>query len=120
MDEAKRKAIAGAKYPVPGLAFDQLGGVTLDAIPFAQCSSAEQLKVSVAIGIALNPSLRVLLIRDGSLLDAESLTMVRDMAQKAEAQVWLEAVTTDAGKCQVIIEDGMIAEPAAQPAKDAA
>jgi len=108
IDGKKRKAIMEAKFPIDGLSFDTAGGVSLNGIPFEQTSSADQLKVSVAIGIALNPKLRVLLIRDGSLLDDESLKVLIEMAAKADAQVWLERVGTDAAT-SVVIEDGQIA-----------
>src|SRR5690606_29737088 len=67
-NEAKAKAIAAASLPVPGLAFGD-GTVTLAGVPFDQASDAEQLRASVAIAMALNPRLRVLRVRDGSLLD---------------------------------------------------
>lgn len=108
MDSDKKRKTTAAKYPVPGLLFDTAGGVTLDGIPFEQCSSAEQLRVSVAIGIALNPKLKVLLIRDGSLLDDASMVLLMDMAKTADAQVWMERVGTDAST-SVIIEDGSVA-----------
>lgn len=107
LESAKRKATTEAKYPVVGLLFDTAGGIVLDGIPFNQCSSAEQLKVSVAIGFALNPKLRVLLIRDGSLLDDDSMTTLCAMAKEAQAQVWVERVGTDA-QTSVVIEDGHI------------
>jgi len=81
-------------------------GVTLDGVPFEQASSAEQLRCSVAMGLALNPKLRVLLIRDGSLLDEDSLRMVAEMADAQGAQVWLERVGD--GVAGVLIEDGEV------------
>lgn len=110
LDSKKRQLTTEARYPVDGLLFDTAGGVTLGGIPFQQCSSAEQLRVSVAIGIALNPKLRVLLIRDGSLLDEDSLKLLSELAAKADAQVWLERVGTDAAT-SVVIEDGAVLEP---------
>lgn len=107
LDGAKRKAAMDAKYPVDGLEFDTAGGVTFNGIPFDQCSSAEQLKVSVAIGIALNPTLRVLLIRDGSLLDDDSMKVLAKMAEDSKVQVWLERVSVDA-TTSVVIEDGHV------------
>lgn len=109
IDAEKQKAITGAKYPIPGLSFDTTGNVLFNGIPFSQASSAEQTKVSIAIGLALNPKLRVLLIRDGSLLDEDSLAMVADIAAKADAQVWMERVSTG-GEVSVVIEDGMVAK----------
>jgi len=116
MDRIKRDKINNAKYPIPGLAFDTAGGVVLSGIPFDQCSSAEQLRVSVAIGMALNPKLRILLIRDGSLLDADSMKLLAEMADKNDAQVWIERVGTE-GDISVIIEDGSIVPQVESEAK---
>jgi hypothetical protein len=121
MDSDKRAATTNAKYPVPGLLFDASGGITLNGIPFEQCSAAEQLKVSIAVGFALNPKLRVLLVRDGSLLDEDSMNVLIAMAKEADAQVWIERVETDA-HTSVVIEDGHVqgVEPAPEtPAPEA-
>lgn len=107
IDVRKKAALETAKFPVPGLSFDE-GGVLFNGIPFSQASSAEKLKVSMAMGIALNPKLRVVLIRDASLLDAESLKIVADMAAKTDSQVWLERVA-DGDPVGFVIEDGMVA-----------
>lgn len=62
-----------------------------------------------------NPKLKVVLIRDGSLLDENSLRTVGEMAEAAGAQVWLETVGKDGEG--IIIEDGTRLEPAEkQPA----
>lgn len=102
----KDELLASAKFPIKGLAIDE-DGVTFEDIPFSQCSSSQQIKISVAMGLAMNPKLRVLLIREGSLLDEKNLAMVAKMAEKADAQIWLERVSK--GKeCSVIIEDGSV------------
>lgn len=111
--KARAERIASAKLPVEGLGFGDTG-ITLGGLPFEQASSAEQLRVSLAMGLALNPKLRVLLIRDGSLLDAKSLAMVGEMAAKANAQVWVETVATDS-KVGIVIEDGQVAGAAPAP-----
>lgn len=106
IDKRKDREMAKASFPVDGLGFDE-NGVTLNGIPFGQSSSAEALRVSVAMGIAMNPDLKVLLIRDGSLLDKESLGMVAEMANRSGHQIWIERVGTG-DECQVIIEDGNV------------
>lgn len=83
------------------------GVVLYQDIPLDQCSSAERLRVSVSIGLAMNPKLKVLLIRDGSLLDEDNLQMIATMAEKADAQVWIERVG-DGEECSVVIEDGQV------------
>jgi hypothetical protein len=91
---------------VPGLALGE-SGPTFNGVPLSQASGAERLRVSVAIGLALNPRLRVLLVRDASLLDENSLRLVAEMAQDAGAQVWLERVG-DGDPGAVIIADGQV------------
>jgi len=107
IDNRKTTTLASAKFPIPGLSFNDDNIVTYQGLPFDQASSAEQLRVSVAMGIAMNPKLRVLLIRDGSLLDEENLQAIAQMAEAADAQIWLERVG-DGTECQVIIEDGHV------------
>lgn len=104
--DKKDKLLAKAKFPIKGLAIDE-DGVTFQDIPFVQCSSAQRIRVSVAIGLAMNPKLRILLIREGSLLDQKNLAVIAKMAEKSDAQIWIERVSK--GKeCQVIIQDGEI------------
>lgn len=106
LDEQKAQAMAEAKFPVPGLGFDEQG-ITFNGLPFSEASSAEQLRVSVAMGLAMNPTLKVLLIRDGSLLDQDNLRMVAEMAAEADAQVWVERVG-EGEEVSVVIEDGAV------------
>ena len=84
-------------------------GVTFNGLPIEQASSAEQTRVAVAIGLAANPELPVVLIRDGSLLDEDSLAAVAKQAAERGAQVWIERVG-DGKECSVIIEDGEVVE----------
>jgi len=99
-------AIAGAAMPIDGLSFGA-GEVLYRELPFAQASSAEQLRVSVAIAMAANPTLRVLRIKDGSLLDENGLQMLANMASAADFQIWIEQVDTT-GKVGVVMEDGQV------------
>lgn len=108
IDRVKGEMLAEAKFPVAGLSFND-DGVLLNGLPFDQASGAEQLRTSVAMGLALNPQLKVLLVRDGSLLDENSMAILKEMAEKSEAQVWLERVGEGA-ECSVVIEDGMVKE----------
>ncbi len=111
IDAEKHQAITLAAFPVPGLSIAD-NRVTFGGVPFDQASSAEQLRASVAIGLAMNPKLKVLLIRDGSLLDEDGLKLVGELAAAAEAQVWIERVSKGA-EVSVLIEDGsVVATPA--------
>ena len=106
VSDKKAELLSRAKFPIKGLVIDD-EGVTFENIPFIQCSAAQRIRVSVAIGLAMNPKLRVLLIREGSMLDSKNLEMVAKMAEKADAQIWVERVSK--GKeCQIIMEDGSV------------
>ncbi len=107
--DQKDKLLAKTKFPIKGLEIGD-DGVTFKGVPLVQCSSSQSIKISVAIGLAMNPKLKVLLIREGSLLDSKNLAMIAKMADKAGAQIWVERVSK--GKeCQIIIQDGMVLEP---------
>ena len=106
LEADKRKIIEEAKMPIPHLGLSD-DGVTYKKIPLDQCSSAEQLRVSVALAMAANPRLRVLRIQDGSLLDADSMTNIEEMAIAGDYQIWVERLQLS-GKVGVIIEDGMV------------
>ena len=107
LDQQKADALAKATFPVDGLGFDEQG-VTYNGVPLAQASSAEQIRVSLAMGMALNPKLKVLMIKDGSLLDADSMAAIREQVAEHGHQLWLERVG-DADKGAVVIEDGAVA-----------
>lgn len=108
LDVQKEEMLAAAAFPVPGLSVTD-DAVTFNGMPLEQASSSEQLRISVAIGLALNPKLKVLLIRNGNMLDADSLKILSDMATAADSQCWLEWVTANGGEVAVMIEDGHLA-----------
>lgn len=107
IDGEKQQQLANAAFPVPGLAFSD-DGLTFDGLPFDQASYAQQLRVAVAMGLALNPKLKVLLIKHGNALDSTSLQLLADLAQSAGAQVWIERVAESADGVSVFIEDGAV------------
>lgn len=120
MDERSQQiadAIARAKMPVPGLSFGD-GEVLLNGLPLDQASAAEQLRLSTAIGMASAPKLRVMLVRDGSLLDDEGERILSELAAENDFQLWVEAVDTS-GKVGIVLEAGEVVsidgEPAPEP-----
>lgn len=99
-------AIQNAKFPIGGLGLSE-EGVTFHGIPFVQCSSAERLQVGIAMVIAANPQIRVVRIQDGSLLDSESMQVIKDMGEAYDIQFWIEAVN-ETGKIGIVMEDGNV------------
>jgi DNA repair exonuclease SbcCD ATPase subunit len=111
LDAKKAADLAAAKMPIAGLGWDE-EGVTFNGFPYNQLSTAEQLKVSMAIAMASNPKLKLILIRDGSLLDKDSLAVIKEMIQEQKDggedwQIFIESVD-DSGKVGIYIEDGEV------------
>ena len=106
-ESIRAKALLESKMPINGLTLGDKEVLYRD-IPFDQLSAAEQLRVSVAIAMAANPKLKVIRIKDGSLLDDASLKIIQEMAAEREYQVWCETVNTT-GKVGIVMEDGEVA-----------
>lgn len=121
-DKVREKALAEAEMPIEGLGFatfEEDGDllVSYQGEPFSQASGAQQLRVSMALAMAANPKLRVMTIKDGSLLDANGLALVRELAKAGDYQVWLEGVGD--GGVGIIMEGGKVrgaADPEPIPA----
>lgn len=120
-DHERQRLLKEAPYPYPGLEYAE-EGVTLNGLPFEQASQAERLRASVAIALAQNPQLAVMLVRDGSLLDSESMADLAAIAAERGAQVWVEVVAERSedgdypAGLALVIEDGeqVLAAGAAQ------
>ena len=98
------QAISSAPIPVDGLSISN-GEVQLDGVPFSQASDAQQLQASIGIAMALNPSLKVIRVRDGSLLDDDAMKILADMADSADYQIWIERVD-NSGEVGFVLQDG--------------
>jgi len=114
LDEEKAAAIRKAELPVAGLGFTE-DGLSLNDIPFNQASASEKLRTSVAMGMAANPGLRVMLIDQGSELDPANMGLLAEMAEEAEAQIWMCRVS-EGEECTVIMENGQVKGAAAAAA----
>ncbi len=104
-DVEKRRMLREAKFPIDGLGFS-LEGLTFKDLPFPeQASQAEQIRVVMAIAFALNPKLKLALIRNASLVDAAGLALIAELTTKAGGQVVLERVAEQPG-AGFYIQDG--------------
>ena len=109
--EERVTLIQAANIPVPGLTFDE-DGLLYNDIPLSQCSDGEKLMVSMGISMALNPTVRVLLIKDGSLLDGKNRAILDKLCKDKGFQLWMESVASKdeydaAGKVGIWIEEGI-------------
>lgn len=106
MEIAKANAIKKASFPITGLSFSD-EGVTFDNLPISQASTSQKIKISMSIAMALNPKLRVILIKDGDKLDKDNFALIQDIVKDKDYQLWIEKVD-DSGELGIVIEDGEI------------
>lgn len=87
----RQRRLSAAQMPLDGLSV-AAGVVTYRDLPLSQASEAETYRVAAAIGMALNPALRLLLVRNGSLMDQRTLRSLAEQAAECGYQVLVERV----------------------------
>lgn len=107
-EEEKRQAIANAKMPLDGLSVGEKQ-VLYNGIPVKQLGEARQILLGVAIGIARDPALRLVLIPHGEALDEDALAELERMAEEKDFYVWMAKVDSS-GKVGIYLEDGLVKE----------
>ncbi|MFZ5586115.1 MAG: AAA family ATPase [Thermodesulfobacteriota bacterium] len=120
----RAETFAAAELPLPGLKFSADGGELIyNGTPFSQLSSAERYRVSAAIGMASlppvtsdRPALRLMMIKDGSLLDGDSFQALTALAQEYGCQLLVETVGEGHGDA-IMIEEGEVVSLAEWRAK---
>lgn len=109
LDQERTALLTAATFPLPDLSIEDVGGqscVTYRGIPLADCSSSEKLRISLNLAVASNPTVRVVLIREGSLLDDEAMAALEAFAVEKEVQVWVEIVGSGQEEGAFLIESG--------------
>ncbi|MBF4574707.1 ATP-binding protein [Frondihabitans sp. VKM Ac-2883] len=83
-------------------------GLLLNGVPYSQASGAESVIAAAEVAAAGNPELRLILIRDASLLDSTSRQKLATWAEDKGLRVVMEVVDENA-ETGVIITDGAVA-----------
>lgn len=107
LDQDKATQVASAKFPIPDLSLSD-EAVMYKGDQFDRLSTGQQIRVSTAIGMALNPKLKVIFIREGSLLDNGNLKDIIAQAKDKDYQVWIERCD-ESGQVGFFIESGEVA-----------
>ena len=110
IDKEKATEIANADWPVPGMEFTE-DGVLLDGLPFAQASTSQRIMASVKVGMALNPTLRLMVCSNGSELGCDTLDELERILKENDFQMCVELVCRskeDRDRCAVIISNGTV------------
>jgi len=100
--------IANANLPFNGIEFDKNLGVVIKRIPFSEHSTAEKISIMAKIYAKQNPLLKVIYIKDGSLLDNETMKEIVEDQELGDYQFLIELVGETENS--IIIREGVIVE----------
>jgi len=114
IDAQKDHALANAAFPIEGLGVND-EHVLFHGIPLSQISDGEAMKVSTVISMALNPSLKVVFLRQATLLDGSQLKAVLDLCKERDYQPFVELVADGPGETGFYIEDGSVVGNQVEP-----
>lgn len=89
----KKGIFAASPLPVKGLTFDD-EGIYFKGLPFVegQHPTSTIMLIGARIGMALNPNLKMLVIKDGSLLDKKTLKWLVGQCEEENYQLFIEKV----------------------------
>jgi len=80
------------KLPIRGLEVSEDGELVVGGVVFPQLSTSQRLRVACALARMGQPELRLLRIKDGSVLDLASRRYLDELAREHDLQVWVEDV----------------------------
>lgn len=93
IDKNKEDMISNSKLPVAGLTFTDesplYNGLPLED---GQINKAKLIEIGARIGMAMNPTLRIIFVNDASLLDKNSLKALIELCESEGYQLFLEIV----------------------------
>lgn len=108
IDEQKADAIKNANLPLDGLELTD-DGVMMSGTFFSQLSTAEQIRVSTLVAMSQNPALKIIMIREGALMNSDNLAAVAALAAERDYQLWIEKFQEAPSSTGLHIIEGAIA-----------
>jgi predicted ATP-dependent endonuclease of OLD family len=108
--EAEKKDVFSKNpLPVKDLSFDD-DTITYKGLPLndKQINTASLIGIGCRIGMAMNPKLRLMVIKDGSLLDKKILKHILTICDKEGYQLLIEMVDQDGGDLSVEFTEDFI------------
>ena len=113
--KSRTELLNGADLPLPGLGVED-GALTYNGRHWTDMSGSDQLRVATAIVRKLNPDCGFVLLDKLEQMDLRTLQEFGAWLQQEGLQAIATRVSTGS-ECQIIIEDGRVADeqPAAEP-----
>jgi energy-coupling factor transporter ATP-binding protein EcfA2 len=108
IDAEKAAAVQNAALPIDGLELTD-DGVMMGGNFFSQLSTAEQIRISTLVAMSQNPELKIILIREGALINSANMAMLAEMAAADGYQVWVEKFMEQPSDEGLHIIDGAVA-----------
>src|SRR5690606_38291441 len=105
-ENAKRAAVAKAHLPVDELGFAD-DHITLNGFPLEEASTAELCDACTAIAMALNPTLKIIVIRNGNDLDHDMRARIA-LRRSGEVHRVFMACTEEGSSERMTLETGIV------------
>ncbi len=110
LEKVKLMSKANIEGIIPGLNLDG-GVIRYNNVALSECSTAERIKVSFAIGVASNYKLRTIFIKDGNSLDNKNMKLIKELAKEKDYNIMIELINdcpNEKGTMKIVIEAGEI------------
>jgi recombinational DNA repair ATPase RecF len=108
IEAKKAKMLESADFGIPDL-FVNDDGVIFEGQPLEQQSSARTIEISAALAMKDKTKLKILIVRDASLIGTKIFTRIAEMAKERGYQLWVERFQEQPGEQGLHIVDGSIA-----------
>lgn len=103
----KKEILANTEFPIPAMSFDG-DDVTFNGVPFKDCSTAERIRMCIAINSLINNDMQIMALREGSLLDDESYAEAKRIAAQNGYQLLIESVDQGPRDNVIVLENGEV------------
>lgn len=104
----KKEILELADYPVEGM-YVEGDGIYVNDVPLSEVNTADRIRIAMHVAMNQNPKLKIVIIRNGSMLDEKSLKIVEEMATAKGYQVLIEKVGSHSGE-SIHITEGVISQ----------
>jgi hypothetical protein len=107
IDRKKSEGLAAAQFPVAGLGIED-DFITFNGIPFKQLNTATQTMIAFIIATATDAKIRLVIVKNGDMLDADSLANIRQIAEDRGYIVLVERDRDESRQIGVTFEAGRV------------
>ena len=96
IEKERNKKLSEIEMPVKGLEFIDTG-LSYNGLSLTEdnISTSRIIEIGIRIAIAMNPNLRIMRIKDGSLLDKDMLKTIKDICKDKDYQLFIEKVSDE-------------------------